>query len=142
MPERLFVDHRARSDAARAIALVETHIAVCEERGKQEEAFRTRTEDFLTRFEAASQSALAEIHGQIDALGDRLHAELRKHQEDDARTLRELEASRTGVMLEIASRISAATRPIYNRFWALATALIGGLLLLSGFLAGKLLGWV
>src|SRR5579872_7122183 len=117
MPERLFVDHRARSDAARAIALVETHIAVCEERGKQEEAFRTRTEDFLARFEAASQSALAEIRGQIDALGDRLHAELRKHQEDDARTLRELEASRAGALLEMASRISAATRPIYNRFW-------------------------
>jgi hypothetical protein len=142
MPERLFVDHRARSGAGRAIALIETHIAVCEERGKQEEAFRERTEAFLSRFEAASQSALAGIRSDIDALGDRLQSELRKHQEDDARTLREFESARASAVQEMAAKISAATRPIYNRFWTLSTACIGGLLLLSGFLTGKLLGWV
>ena len=136
------IDARARADAARAIALIEKHVAVCEERGRQEDAFQVRTEDFLARFQASYETAIADIRAQIAALGDRLRAELQKHQQDDARTLRELEAARGQIMLELAGRISAATRPIYNRFWALAVALIGALATLCGFLAGKLLGWL
>ena len=136
------IDARARADAARAIALIEKHVAVCEERGRAEEAFQTRTEDFLTRFQTSHESAIADIRAQIVSLGDRLRAELQKHQEDDARTLREIETARGEMLLELAGRISAATRPIYNRFWALAVALIGALATLSGFLAAKLLGWV
>jgi len=136
------IDTRARADAARAIALIERHVAVCEERGRQEEAFQTRTEDFLARFQSGHETAIAGIRAQIAALGDRLRAELQKHQEDDARTLREIEAARGQMLIELAGRISAATRPIYNRFWALAVALISALLTLSGFLAGKLLGWL
>jgi hypothetical protein len=136
------IDARARADAARAIALIEKHVAVCEERGRQEDAFQTRTEDFLKRFEASCDAAIADMRAQIASLGDRLRAELKQHQEDDARTLRELEAARGEIMLELAARVSAATRPIYNRFWALAVALIGALATLSGFLAAKLIGWL
>jgi hypothetical protein len=142
MPERLFIDHRARSDASRAIALIETHIAVCEERGRQEDAFQARTEDFLKRLQAAFDQATADMRSQIETLGDRLRRELQKHQEDDARTLREIDSARASVLVDMAAKISAATRPIYNRFWTLAVALIGGLFLLSGFLAAKLLGWM
>lgn len=136
------IDSRARADAARAIALIEKHVAVCEERGRQEEAFQARTEDFLARFQTSYETAIGDIRAQIASLGDRLRAELKKHQEDDARTLREIEAARGEILLELAGRISAATRPIYNRFWALAVALIGALATLSGFLFAKLLGWV
>ena len=136
------IDSRARADAARAIALIEKHVAVCEERSRAEDGFQTRTEDFLARFRASHETAIADIRREIGVLGDRLRAELAKHQEDDARTLREVETSRGQILLELAGRISAATRPIYNRFWALAVALVGALAALSGFLAGKLLGWI
>jgi hypothetical protein len=142
MPERLLVDHRARNDASRAIALIETHIAVCEERGRQEDAFQARTEDFLKRLQAAFETATSGMHSQIETLGDRLRRELQKHQEDDARTLREIDGARASVLVDMAAKISAATRPIYNRFWTLAVSLIGALFLLSGFLAAKLLGWL
>ena len=135
-------DSRARADAARAIALIEKHVAVCEERGRAEEAFQLRTEDFLARLKAGHESAVADIRREIGALGDRLRGELAKHQEDDARTLHEIETARGQILLELAGRISAAIRPIYNRFWALALALIGALATLSGFLVGKLLGWL
>ena len=136
------IDARARADAARAVALIEKHVAVCEERGRAEDAFQARTEDFLARFQASHESAIAGIRAQIATLGDRLRAELQKHQEDDARTLRDIEAARGQMLLELAGRISAATRPIYNRFWALAVALIGALGTLSVFLFAKLLGWL
>lgn len=136
------IDSRARADAARAIALIEKHVAICEERGRQEEAFQARTEDFLLRFQTSYEAAVSDIRAQISSLGDRLRAELKTHQEDDARTLREIEAARSELTLELAGRISAATRPIYNRFWTLAVALISALAMLSAFLAGKLLGWL
>ena len=114
------IDARARADAARAIALIEKHVAVCEERGKQEDQFQKRTEDFLLRFQSTCEAQIADIVRRIDNL-------------------------RTGdvaIRGEIAAAISAATRPIDNRFWALAVALIGSLATLSGFLAAKLLGWL
>src|SRR5215471_16897997 len=88
------IDARARADAARAIALIEKHVAVCEERGRQEDAFQARTEEFLARFQTSCDAAISDIRAQIASLGDRLRAELKAHQEDDARTLRELEAAR------------------------------------------------
>src|SRR5438876_10081274 len=104
MPSPLLIDARARADAARAIALIEKHVAICEVRGRQEEAFRARTEDFLARFQSAHEAATHEFRSQIATLGDRLRAELQKHQEDDACTLRDIEAARGQMLIELAGR--------------------------------------